>query len=109
MEVNAMDFQIDKQKALELAKEIGLEIFFDDKKSGVIMETGEHKDFVEFFPELNYLYNQENFITKDSGELFNLSKNIFIKLGQRKVPNVLLRNDKATFPVENNEKWHLAS
>ena len=47
-----MDFKVDKQKALELAKEIGLDVSFDSKNPDVIIDLLEHKDFNNFFSEL---------------------------------------------------------
>lgn len=105
-----MIYKIDKQKAFALAKELGLKISFDSDKPGVIMKSGKQKDFAEFFPELNYIYTNEEFITKDSGELLELSKNINIKSNRQKTLIVSVNKYEKVFTVENRkESWDCAS
>ncbi|MEC1718770.1 hypothetical protein [Schinkia azotoformans] len=104
-----MNFKVDKQKALELAKELGLDVSFGSKNPGVIMGSGEHKDFNDFFPEINYEFNQAKFITKDSGELSNLSKNITIKSSDKKTQMISVISIDKDFVTDSHGKWSWAS
>lgn len=49
------DFNLDRQKALELATELGLEVSFDSEKPGVyILNNGDETfyKFQDFFPDV---------------------------------------------------------
>lgn len=104
-----MDFKVDKQKALELAKELGLDVSFGSENPGVIMDSGEHKDFNDFFPEINYEFNQAKFVTKDSGELSNLSESMIIKSIGKRTQMIAVVSTEKDFVTDSYGKWSWAS
>jgi hypothetical protein len=69
------DFNLDRQKALELATELGLEVSFDSEKPGVyILNNGDETfyKFQDFFPEI-FNYTLDVYVTKETNNLEELS------------------------------------
>lgn len=73
-----MEFSLDKKKALELAKKLGINVSFDNDQTGVFFkdELGDrevHCEFEKFFPELGELKQPEvtesEFVTRDKWSL----------------------------------------
>lgn len=107
-----MNFKVDKQKALDLAKEMGLNISFDSKNPGVIMNSEgnkEQKQFRDFFPELNGEFNHEKFVTKDSGNLPSVSSSINIATSSKKVQIITIKSMEKGFATDSHGKWSRAS
>ncbi|MGD6968744.1 hypothetical protein ACQCVP_20200 [Rossellomorea vietnamensis] len=107
-----MKFQVDKQKALDLAKEMGLNISFDIKNPGVIINSKgskQQKQFKDFFPELNGEYNHEKFVTKDSGDLPSVSSSINITTSSKKVQKITIESIEKGFATDSHGKWSRAS
>jgi hypothetical protein len=72
------DFNLDSQKALELATELGLEVSFDSEKPGVyILNNGDETfyKFQDFFPEI-FNYTLDVYVTKETNNLEELSEKI---------------------------------
>lgn len=95
-----MEFKIDKQKAIKLAEQMGLNVSFNSSNPGVILKSEsetKHKKFVDLFPELNTGYNGDKFITKDSGNLPTLSRNINIAFTGKAVQNIVVNNIEIHF------------
>ena len=75
---------IDRAKAIEIAKELGLKVSFDSHSTGVVIKSDDKEhtfDFVAFFPEMSLLVtdtfvNVEKFVTKEEGFIEGISSNL---------------------------------
>lgn len=93
-----MKFSLDKEKAVELAKKLDINVTFNNSKSGItISDNGNlnHFDFESFFPELE---QNENFITKD--------KDFFLGETPIKKPStiVITLNTQQSITISNSKK-----
>lgn len=91
-----MKFSLDKEKAVELAKKLDINVKFNDSKPGVTItsKTGyKDFDFDDFFPELK---QGENFITKD--------KDVFLtETSIKKTKRVIICFEQST-TISNSKK-----
>ncbi|HDR8159480.1 TPA: hypothetical protein QC072_002307 [Bacillus cereus] len=74
-----MKFSLDKKKAAELAKQLGLKVSFGSEESGIKIKKNEVEelfDFNDFFPELEDDFN--SFVTKDQGVLKDVQNKILV-------------------------------
>ncbi|GBF11862.1 hypothetical protein [Tepidibacillus sp. HK-1] len=100
-----MSSQINRQKALNLAREYGLSVSFDNTNPGVEVYVNniiEHHKFKSFFPEFNNSINGINFITKDTSELKSIAKEMNIVF--KKATTTIIINSNQ-IDLYKNEKW----
>lgn len=86
------DIYLDKQKALDLAKELGLEVSFGSDKPGVYISnngTEEFYRFQNFFSEL-FNFDLDFHITKETYNLESLSKKIEKPI-RREIKNINIK------------------
>ena len=91
-----MKFSLDKKKAAELAKQLGLKLNFESEESGIKIKKNEVEeifDFDDFFPELDADFN--NFVTKDQGVLKDVQNKILVH-------SVKVTESKVSFPKNSN-------
>lgn len=107
-----MEFKIDKQKALDLAQEMGLNVTFNAEVPGVTCESAsriEHKKFEDFFPELENGIDSKLFVTKESSDLPSVSKSISIVLTGKADSKILVNSMEMDFNTDSQSKWAKAS
>lgn len=79
------NFELNREKAIELARQLGLGVTFDLSLPDIVINSGETQQtyrFIEFFPEMNNL--DENaihgykhvYITKEESHLKDLASNL---------------------------------
>lgn len=108
-----MEFILDKNKAIQLAKDMKLDVTFSSKtSSGVILKSGsrvEKLDFKSFFPELSDYASHLSFVTKDKGSIPSISRCIKIDLGKEKAPKIPIETAGIDFNTNSKGKWSMAS
>lgn len=83
-------FVINREKAISLAEELGINVSFNAENSGVIIKR-ELKDFYDFFPELRVI-DYSNFQLVEEVILTNLGEKILIR--QSEVKRILFEDSK---------------
>lgn len=81
------NFLLDKEKAMEIAKQLGLDVSFDNSVGGVkTTESETIQSFKDFFPELNYFKEITRYVTKREETLDELAKCIKVEVKVTRMP-----------------------